>query len=477
VKEQETRGTADLLRTALAHHQAGRLSEAEQTYREILAHAPHHADSLHLLGMVAFQSGRLDDAAELIRKAIAQHQTGAAYHANLGNVLQAQDKLDEAAASYRHALAIKPNLAEVHLNLGNVLKAENKVVECLVCYRRALSLQPDLAEAAVAEAMALLLQGDYAAGWKGLEARWQTREYETPRRAYPQAAWNGKPLESGRLLIWGEQGIGDEIMFSGLIPDVLSIVRELVLDCDARLRPLFARSFPGATVLAGCDPQQAADLGVAAQLPSGSLPGILRGSNAAFGTGVSPYLVVDPLVRERSRARYADGRKLVGLAWRTKNQKTGRKRSIELALFAALFGLEGVRWVSLQYGDPDELEHEARAAGAPLLVDKSVDQLADIDCFAAQVAAMDLVITIDNSTAHVAGALGVPTWLLLPFAPDWRWLLEREDSPWYPTVRLFRQPRAGDWDAVMEAVRRVLIEGTHKGPRTEGEGFRAPAAF
>jgi tetratricopeptide (TPR) repeat protein len=461
VNQQESHGTADLLRMALAHHRAGRLSEAEQTYREILAREPHHADGLHLLGMVAFRAGRLDDAAELICKAIELHKTGAAYHANLGNVLQAQDKLEEAAASYRQALVFKPNLAEVHLNLGNVLKAQNKVDECLICYRHALSLQPDMAEATVAEAMALLLKGDYAAGWKGLEKRWQTTEYETPRRAYPQPIWNGEPLRPGRLLIWGEQGIGDEIMFAGAVPDALRHADEVVLDCDARLRPLFERSFPGATVLSGCDPLQATDLGITAHLPSGSLPGIFRGSSVAFGDVESPYLVADPLKRERLRARYAAGRKLVGLAWRTKNQKTGRKRSIDLALLASLFGLDGLRWVSLQYGDSDELEHEALAAGAPLNVDRSVDQLADIDCFAAQVAAMDLVITVDNSTAHVAGALGVPTWLMLPFAPDWRWLLDRGYSPWYPTLRLFRQPRHGDWGAVIEAVRRVLVEGTH----------------
>src|ERR1700733_7335520 len=240
MKQQEARGTPHLLRTALAHHQAGRLPEAEQIYRQILGREPHHADSLHLLGMVAFQSGRPDDAAELIRKAIAVHATGAAYHANLGNVLQAEDKLEEAAASYEQALALKPSLAEVHLNLGNVLKAQNKVDECLGSYRQALSLRPDLAEAVVAEAMALLLKGDYAAGWKGLETRWQTREYDTPRRAYPQPAWSGEALRSGRLLIWGEQGIGDEIMFAGVVPDALRVVDEVVLDCDARLGPLFA---------------------------------------------------------------------------------------------------------------------------------------------------------------------------------------------------------------------------------------------
>jgi ADP-heptose:LPS heptosyltransferase len=166
--------------------------------------------------------------------------------------------------------------------------------------------------------------------------------------------------------------------------------------------------------------------------------------------------MADPAERERFRTRYGDGRRLIGLAWQTKNQKTGRKRSIGLEGFAPLFALPGIRWISLQYGDFDALEEQAAAAGAPILIDRTVDQLADLDRFAAQVAALDQVITIDNSTAHLAGALGLPVWLLLPLAADWRWLERRPESPWYPTLRLFRQPQAGDWQAALEGVQNAL---------------------
>jgi ADP-heptose:LPS heptosyltransferase len=149
---------------------------------------------------------------------------------------------------------------------------------------------------------------------------------------------------------------------------------------------------------------------------------------------------------------------LVGLAWHTNNRKTGRSRSMDLSLFAPLFASPDIRWISLQYGDHEALEAQATAAGAPILIDRSVDQFRDMDVFAAQIAALDLVITIDNSTAHLAGALGVPVWLLLPFAADWRWTQAGEASPWYPSMRLFRQPKLRDWQAVVERVQSA-VEG------------------
>jgi len=257
------------------------------------------------------------------------------------------------------------------------------------------------------------------------------------------------------LLLWGEQGIGDEIQFAGLIPEAVRTGNRIVLDCEARLRPLFARSFPELEVVSGCCPADAGAFEIAAQLSTGGLPGLYRTSKAAFFATTSPYLRADPALRESFRARYADGRRLIGLAWHTRNQKTGRKRSMELGLFVPFFALPGIRWIGLQYGDFDALQAQASAANAPLLIDHSVDQLADLDRFAAQVAAMDHVITIDNSTAHLAGALGVPVWLMLPFTADWRWMEERSDSPWYPTMRLFRQPTRGDWAGV---IRRVADE-------------------
>jgi hypothetical protein len=234
-----------------------------------------------------------------------------------------------------------------------------------------------------------------------------------------------------------------------------------VLDCDPRLEPLFARSFRGVKVTAqelGNDPGDDPELDISAHLPCGSLPGLFRATGGDFARTTSPYLMADPVERERFRARYrdAEGRRLAGLAWHTNNRKTGPHRSIDLAMFTPLFARPDIRWVSLQYGDHDALQEQAAAASAPILIDRSVDQISNIDIFAAQVAAMDLVITIDNSTAHLAGALGVPTWVLLPFASDWRWLQAREDSPWYPTLRLFRQPKRSDWQSVVQRVKSAL---------------------
>ena len=514
-----------MLGDALQHHQAGRAAEAERIYRQILAIDPRHADSLHLLGMIAFQGGRHDIAARMIREAIAINKRAARYHSNLGTVLQAQGKLDEAVACFEQALGLDPNSAEAHgnlgtvrltqgkpdeaeshhrrslalnpklpeshYNLGNALQNQDKLDEAVECYERALTLrpgyakahynlgaarlaqgnaiealahyraalaiQPNYAQAGFAASLTQLFMGDLTAGWRDFEWRWQAKElHKTPMRLYPVPLWRGEKLVSGRLLIWGEQGVGDEVMFAGLIPDVIRLGERCILDCDARLKPLFARSFPSAEVVSVQDLRNNPSQDIAAHLPSGSLPGIFRTTEAAFAATTSPYLFADPAARDRFRARYADGNRQVGLAWHTTNPKTGRYRSIDLSLFAALFARPGIRWVSLQYGDHSTLESQAAAAGAPILVDRSVNQLADIERFAAQIAAMDLVVTIDNSTAHLAGALGVPTWVLLPAVPDWRWLEAREDTPWYPTLRLFRQPRPGDWQSVMQTVRSAL---------------------
>jgi hypothetical protein len=248
-----------------------------------------------------------------------------------------------------------------------------------------------------------------------------------------------------------------------LIPDAMRVGNPITLDCDPRLQPLFARSFPGIEVVSGqvLSGKPLPDTELATfpvHLPTGSLPALFRTHEAAFAATTSPYLKADPVARERFRARYADGRQLVGLAWQTNSPKTGRKRSMDLELFATLFAIEGIRWISLQYGDFDALEAQAARAKAPILVDREVDQFADLDGFAAQVAAMDRVIAIDNSTVHLAGALGVPVWVLLPFAADWRWMEQRTDCPWYPTMRLFRQPRLGDWGSLMEDVGRQWIK-------------------
>jgi tetratricopeptide (TPR) repeat protein len=482
---------------ANALHAQGRFDEAAAGYQQALILKPAMTEAHANLGNTLQAQRRLDDAVACYERALALKPDYAEAHYNLGNARQAQDLLAEAAACYERALALKPQLAQAHYNLGNTRQAQDNPEAAAACFERAIALKPgyaeahynlacvlqqqgrldlalprfqaavelkpDYAQARFGQALAQIQSSDFAQGWRTYESRWQSIDHDTPIRAYPLPLWTGEKLSKGRLLLWGEQGVGDEIMFAGLVPEALRVDNPITLGCDPRLQPLFARSFPEIEVVSNPDP----DAQFAAHLPTGSLPGLFRTNGSAFAASTSPYLKPDHEVRDRFRSRYSDGRRLVGLAWQTRNAKTGRKRSIDLSILKPLFALPNIRWISLQYGDFDALEQQAAACNPPILpassspilpilIDRSVDQLVDIDRFAAQVAAMDHVLTIDNSTVHLAGALGVPVWLMLPFAADWRWLKDRDDSPWYPTMRLFRQPVPGDWPSVLRSVHEAL---------------------
>jgi len=337
VSKPEPSLLARLVNEGLAHHRSGRFGQAEELYRQVLTLDPENADALHLQGMLAYQEGRLDQAVASISRAIAAHPGAAAYHANLGNVLQAQDRLGQAVESYRRALELRPDVAEVHLNLGNVLQALGDVDGARAAFARALALRPGLAEARAAQAMALLLQGDFRRGWEEFEGRWKTRDYDTPWRPYAQPLWQGERSSRGPVLIWGEQGVGDEIMFAGLVPDAIATGVALLLECDPRLVPLFRRSFPSLRVLARGEGRPAEGQSFAAHTPSGSLPRLFRTSLADFEATTSPYLVADPERRTMLRDHYGRGRGLVGLAWHTRAGKTGRRRSIDLEALGPLF--------------------------------------------------------------------------------------------------------------------------------------------
>jgi tetratricopeptide (TPR) repeat protein len=462
----------------------GNIDEAATCFEKALNLNPGLAEVHINLGNILHDKGSLNDALSCSERALALKPDLAEAHHSMGNVLQALDgsdgekpRLQEAVTCYERALALKPGYAQAHYNLGCALAALGQSDNALGQYRIALELQPAYSLAGFRKSLVQLQRADFAAGshdgwrkgWQNYEWRWQCplKDHGTPMRSYSQPLWTGEKLASGRLLIWAEQGVGDEIMFAGVIPDVLRTGTPCVLDCDRRLQPLFARAFPDVEVVAKQSlPENDADEGslereprrdIAAHIPIGSVPSFFRTTNASFGITKSPYLFADSAARERFRARYRGTDSLqqgvIGLAWHTTNRKTGRYRSIDLAQFTPLFAQPNIRWISLQYGDHDALQEEADEAKAPLLIDRSVDQLADLDIFAAQIAALDLVITIDNSTAHLAGALGLPTWLLLPYSADWRWLEKRADSPWYPTLRLFRQPQRGDWGSVIEEIR------------------------
>jgi tetratricopeptide (TPR) repeat protein len=435
-----------------------KVDEAAASYERALEQQPDFAVAQYNLGNARQAQGRVEDSLSCFRCAIELNPNLPQAHYNLGNTLHLLDRPTEAEASFRRALELEPRYAQAQYNLGCVLQEQGRYAEATASIQVALESQPEYPQAHFALALALLQAGDFENGWQEAECRWTSEDHLSPWRPFLQPLWKGEKLAAGKVLLWGEQGIGDEIQFAGLVNDALRSGNQIVLDCEPRLLPLFARSFPQVEMVTDLRPEQAEESGLAAHLPTGSLPLLYRRQEADFATGKSPYLQADAALTAEFRERYSHGKKRIGVTWFTRNAKSGRKRSIDLTRLAPLFAVPEICWVSLQYGDCDDLEEQARKAGAPLDIDRSVDQFVDIDRFAAQVAAMDLVISIDNSTVHLAGALGRPVWAMLPFAADWRWMVKRPDSPWYPSLRLFRQQTPGDWESVLQPILQALGE-------------------
>lgn len=438
----------------------GRPEEAARSFRRAVGLAPRFPQAHNNLGNALIADGAFEEAVESFRRALHLRPDYADAHDNLGAALQALGRFEDAALSHRRALARQPVRVSAHSNLGNAFRALGAFDEAMASYERALQLNPHFADAHWNRALAELMQGDFEHGWAGYEWRFRAGGARVP--PCPQPRWNGGPLEGRTVLVQSEQGVGDEIMFASCLPDLTLLAGRSIVTADPRLVPLFRRSFPEATVLArpeedGALSEQAGAVDL--WVPAGSLPRFLRPSLASFPERMA-YLVPDPVEKRRWQDRLAalgSGLK-IGLSWRGgKPGKDRRLRSTSLVRWASLVARRGATFLSLQYDlGAGELESLSAAAGVSVAPLDGLDPRANLDGLAAAMAALDLVIAVDSATVHLAGALGVPVWTLLPFAADWRWMTKREDSPWYPTMKLFRQPRPGDWDPVFGAVGRDL---------------------
>lgn len=468
-----------------------RIMEAEEAFRQATALDPDHAQARLRLAGALREQGRIADEIALCRQWAARWPADWAVHWSLGNALRAADRATEAEAAYRQAVALAPSRAVAHNNLGAALTALDRHDEAVEAYRQAIALMPEnaqfhhnlavalhhlgrLGEAAEAARCALALDPESASAHhtlgmvsmllgdveRGLpELEWRLESRTSPSLAAGIPRWRGEDVAGCNLLVWPEMGIGDQVMFASLLGDLLARGAHPLVQLDLRLEPLLLRSF---SEIRFVRPQEtAADLPrIDYQVGVASLARWLRPDLAAFARSRGP-LRADPAKRAALRARYRaryPGRLLVGLSWRGgKTRRLIGIRSIALDRWGPILRLEEVGFVSLQYGDPAaEIAETERRRGIEILHDPAIDPLRSMDDLAAQVAAMDLVISVDNSTVHVAGALGVPVWVLLPHVPDWRWGMEGETSLWYRSARLFRQARPGDWDAVLDAVRREL---------------------
>jgi tetratricopeptide (TPR) repeat protein len=440
-----------------------RVTEAIGEYRVALAMQPGNPGLLCNLGLALHQAGEYAEAAAILRRALAEQPDLAEAHHNLGLVLRECGDIEGAIAEFDAAMSVRPQLASRSAR-AHALRDAGRIDVALAEYDAILAAHPDYGDAVLNRAHALLMCGDYARGWDAYEHRFAAGKVAPRLFALPQ--WQGGPAAGKRILVAGEQGLGDEIMFASCVPDLIAREGGCVVECNIRLAALFARSF--AVPVHGGTKQDAdgwlsefPQLGW--QVPAGSLPRVFRRDAAAFARQPAAYLRADPQRVAVWRERYAAlgaGSK-IGIAWRGGNPQTrGGLRSMELAGLAPLIGIPGVHWISLQHGGVDaEIEGLRRNCGTGVAAWPGTG--ADIDELAAMIAALDRVVTIDNTTAHLAGALGVPVWILLARGADWRYGTGDTHMPWYPHARLFRQ-RASTlgWAAVVAAAAAALRDET-----------------
>jgi tetratricopeptide (TPR) repeat protein len=440
-----------LLQRGLSLHQQGNLAQAEAAYTAVLDDAPEHPLAQHYLGVIRYQQKDLEQALPLLERSVAQVPSEPEFRNNLGLALAAADRDEDAVAAYRAALALKPDHAVAWNNLGLALQARNDVSGAIEAFRRAIALKPDFAHAHWNLSLALLVDSQFDEGWREYEWRLALPELGRNPPRFAGLAWDGSAPAGKTLLVYAEQGLGDALQFARYASRLAQAGACVVIHAPEALKRLLA-TVPG--VAAVCAPDEALPA-YDAHCPLLSLPRLVRTTAETIPAAV-PYLTASKKRREAVRAAIAAhaGALKVGVCWAGgKIYANDRKRSIALSALAPLFELRDVAWFSLQKGEP---EPESTAAGAEAKL-ICLDARNDLDGTAAMIAELDLVLSVDTSIAHLAGALARPAWVMLPFAPDWRWQLGRDDSPWYPTLRLFRQPRPNDWAAVVGNVSAQLI--------------------
>ncbi len=439
-----------LVARALEAHRRGDLDRAQSDYRAALALAPDHPYAMHYSGMIAYQRGRAEEALPLIERAVALVPHEPEFHNNRGLVLAALDRNPEAVAAHRQALVLAPDHAGAWNNLGLVLHAQNELSGAIDAFRHALSRSPEFTQARWNLALALLHDGRFDEGWQAYEERLSIPAF-APASVPASKRWDGIDTAGRTVLLTAEQGLGDAIQFVRLVSAVAKRGVRVIVQAPIPLVALFRGVDGVSETIAAGDPLPAHD----AWLPLLSLPRVL-GIDASSLPAQVPYLrAADTLQRAVATdlSRHAGSRK-IGIAWAgNRNNSNDRRRSIPLSLIAAsLFDLAGVSWISLQNGDDED--QGGRAPGAGGLV--RLPWRNDFDGLAALMVELDLVVSVDTSIAHLAGALARPVFVLLPFSSDWRWRTLRSDSDWYPTARLFRQSEPGNWQPVLAAVKDAI---------------------
>ncbi len=437
-----------------------RHEEAVSCYRAVLEKYPESAEAYFNLGNALRSMGETEEALASYKKAHQLNPQMASVLNNMGLIYLDQGELDEAIRLFEQSLEIDPLQAEARINLSKTLRDNGKLVEAAELLQDLLQDFPEHTEAHWDLSLVWLQAGNFLQGWQ--EYEWRLKGGGIATRPFPQSCWEGESLEGKTILVYAEQGVGDELMFASCFPDLIKLADHVIIDCDMRLASLFQRSFPGTTIRGG---SQSSELNWLADLPpvdvqcaAGSLPRHLRPDLDSFPRHTG-YLIPEPSTLAHWRERYktlGTGLK-VGISWRGGHVTKTKIRSTHLLQWRDILSVADMHFVNLQYGACEtELAEIKQSLGVDVHDWEDADPLQNLDNFAAQVAALDLIISVDNATVHMAGALGIEVWVLQPFVPDWRWLTGRDDSYWYPSMRHFQQLKHSDWTPVISKVQKEL---------------------
>lgn len=501
-----------LIQDAATLHRAGHLDAAAMAYRKILKKNPRNPDALHLLGVVLGQQGHSAEGLAEIEKAVrvqdtfpdahlnaafianqmgdlkrAEHHTRkalltrprTAIYTNLGELLRAQGRLDEALEAFRLAHTCEPQNPEGYVVYARGLRLTSRMDEMLAVAEAGLKIAPNDSVLRLLASEAQFARGDLQAGWNAYRERFRSRENRMPDKGYTLPFWQGEDLTDRTILVWAEQGPGDEAMYANMYGDIIARARRCVIQCSPRMAPVIRRSFEGAEIF---DRNLTAEecAGIDFQCPAASLGEWLRPNREGFPSHPG-YLHADAHRRDALRAKYLNGAKdrlLVGIAWRSANVQNATEKSVNLLEWGPILHVPGVTFVNLQYGDCTlEIGEAEKGFRVSILQDTSVDPMRDLDAYAAQVAAMDIVISSSNTAAHFAGALGIPLLCMLPASLGhgrrWYWLERDGHTPWYPTAKLFVQRDPSEWLDIIRDVGLALLDQSAAHGRPPEDYLRA----
>ncbi len=453
--------TAILLAYALSASMLEKNELAQKAFEKLIELDPNSHGNLNKFGSHLFKVGQWKDAERLVKLAldITPEMPGAI--SNLGRIRQQRGDLVGARALYEKAIEISPDYPDAHNNLGNLLLFMDDVDGSISHFDKAVELNPKSADMRFNRSFSILNQGKLREAWQDHRLRFE-KDSPTPERIWPWPNWTGEELGGKKVLLWGEQGIGDQVIHSRGVAAIAELTSACTLECDARLQKLLARSFPNANVCAVEDAASRVHAVGPYDFQCSTLDATFLLNSSPTDIPGRAYLKADPQLTKELRAKYLNqsgGRPLIGISWWSGWTFHSHFKSTDLDKWVNILNKPQLAFMSLQYGNrSSDIDALRSKRGLDVMEDREINPMGDLDPFAAQVAAMDMVVTISNTTAHIAGALGVPVLNMTPTGPGrlWYWFIEGDKSPWYDSMKIFRHRYDEGWDEVLDDVSEYL---------------------